>query len=292
MGGERKMNPILDVQNVSKVYPTDNGGVEALRPTSFKVERGEFVTLIGPSGCGKTTMLFILAGLEEPTAGYMFVNGRQAIGPGADRGMVFQNYTLYPWLTVSQNVLFSATSKGFREAGGDLKAAKERCGALLYLMGLEAFSSAYPRELSGGMKQRVAIARALLPRPVILLMDEPFGALDAQTREEMQQLTALLSRHEGTTVLMVTHDVDEALFLSTRTLVFSPRPGKIIDDINVPFGEVRTLDLKMTPEFISLKRHMFGLLRRESDSNRNDYLQRLLRAQEPELSQVNHLHKA
>jgi NitT/TauT family transport system ATP-binding protein len=159
-------------------------------------------------------------------------------------------------------------------------------------MGLEAFANAYPRELSGGMKQRVAIARALLPRPAILLMDEPFGALDAQTREEIQQLTALLSRHEGTTVLMVTHDVDEALFLSTRTLVFSPRPGKIIDDIPVPFGEVRTLDLKMAPEFISLKRHMLSLLRRESDANRNDYLERLLRAQEPELSQVSHLHKA
>lgn len=286
------MRPILEVQDVSKVYPTDNGSVEALRPTSFKVERGEFVTLIGPSGCGKTTMLFMLAGLEEPSDGYMLVNGRQAIGPGADRGMVFQNYTLYPWLTVAQNVLFSATLKTFRQDGGDLKAAKERCDALLYLMGLEAFAKAYPRELSGGMKQRVAIARALLPRPEILLMDEPFGALDAQTREEIQQLTALLTRHEGTTVLMVTHDVDEALFLSTRTLVFSPRPGRIVEDISVPFGEVRTLDLKLTPEFISLKRRMLGLLRRESDANREDYLQRLLQVQEPEMSDVSHRPKA
>ncbi|MBS0232343.1 MAG: ABC transporter ATP-binding protein [Proteobacteria bacterium] len=286
------MSPILEVQNVSKVYRTDSGGVDALRPTSFKVERGEFVTLIGPSGCGKTTMLFILAGLEEPTDGYMFVNGRQAIGPGADRGMVFQNYTLYPWLNVTQNILFSATLKGFRQNGEDSKAAKERCSALLYLMGLEAFANAYPRELSGGMKQRVAIARALLPRPAILLMDEPFGALDAQTREEIQQLTALLSRHEGTTVLMVTHDVDEALFLSTRTLVFSPRPGRIVDDISVPFGDVRTLDLKLAPEFISLKRHMLGLLRRESDAHRDDYLQRLLQAQEPELAFGHQLYKA
>lgn len=285
------MNPILEVQNVSKVYRTEKGSVEALRPTSFKVGRGEFVTLIGPSGCGKTTMLFILAGLEDPTDGYMFVNGRQAIGPAADRGMVFQNYTLYPWLTVSQNILFSASLKAFRQNGEDLKAAKERCDALLYLMGLEAFANAYPRELSGGMKQRVAIARALLPRPAILLMDEPFGALDAQTREEIQQLTALLSRHEGTTVLMVTHDVDEALFLSTRTLVFSPRPGKIIEDISVPFGDIRTLDLKLAPEFISLKRRMLDLLRRESDENRNDYLQRLLQAQRLELREMNKMHK-
>jgi NitT/TauT family transport system ATP-binding protein len=237
-------------------------------------------------------MLFILAGLEEPTGGYMFVNGRQAVGPGADRGMVFQNYTLYPWLTVTQNILFSATLKASRQSGEELKAAKERCGALLYLMGLEAFAKAFPYELSGGMKQRVAIARALLPRPAILLMDEPFGALDSQTREEMQQLTTLLSRHEGTTVLMVTHDVDEALFLSTRTLVFSPRPGRIVDDIAVPFGEVRTLDLKLSPEFISLKRRMLGLLRRDSDAHRDDYLQRLLRAQQPELPDISKLRKA
>ncbi|MFT3730526.1 MAG: ABC transporter ATP-binding protein [Hyphomicrobium sp.] len=282
------MSPILEVQSVSKVYRTDKGSVEALQPTSFKVDRGEFVTLIGPSGCGKTTMLFILAGLEEPSGGYMFINGRQAVGPGADRGMVFQNYTLYPWLTVTQNILFSATLKAFRESGGSLQSAKERCDALLYLMGLEAFADAYPRELSGGMKQRVAIARALLPRPAILLMDEPFGALDAQTREEIQQLTALLTRHEGTTVLMVTHDVDEALFLSTRTLVFSPRPGRIIDDISVPFGEVRTLDLKLAPEFISLKRHMLGLLRHESDAHRDDYMQRLLQAQQPNVSDQLH----
>jgi NitT/TauT family transport system ATP-binding protein len=197
--------------------------------------------------------------------------------------MVFQNYTLYPWLTVAQNVLFSATLTTFRQDGGDLKAAKERCDALLYLMGLEAFAKAYPRELSGGMKQRVAIARALLPRPAILLMDEPFGALDAQTREEIQQLTALLTRHEGTTVLMVTHDVDEALFLSTRTLVFSPRPGRIVEDISVPFGDVRTL---------ALKRRLLGLLRHESDANREDYLKRLLQAREPEMPEVNHRPKA
>ena len=285
------MNPILEVQAVSKIYPTDTGSVEALRPTSFKVEPGEFVTLIGPSGCGKTTMLFILAGLEAPTGGYMFVKGRQAVGPGADRGMVFQNYTLYPWLTVTENILFSATLKTSRQSGDEVKSAKERCNALLYLMGLDAFANAYPRELSGGMKQRVAIARALLPRPAILLMDEPFGALDAQTREEIQQLTALLSRHEGTTVLMVTHDVDEALFLSTRTLVFSPRPGAIVEDITVPFGDVRTLDLKLAPEFISLKRRMLDLLRHETDRSRNDYLQRLLQAQQPEPPRMNKLRK-
>lgn len=270
------MSALLEVQSISKIYRTDGGDVEALRPSSFKVERGDFVTLIGPSGCGKTTMLFILAGLEAPTDGYIFIDGRQVVGPGANRGMVFQNYTLYPWLTVAENILFSSTLKAHRTTAEARKAAQERCDALLHLMGLEAFARAFPKELSGGMKQRVAIARALLPRPKILLMDEPFGALDAQTREEMQELTVLLCRHERTTVLMVTHDVDEALFLSNRILVFSPRPGIIVEDIAVPFGPERTLELKLTPAFIDLKRRILDRLRRKTGSHRAGHLQRLM----------------
>jgi NitT/TauT family transport system ATP-binding protein len=235
-------------------------------------------------------MLFILAGLEVPTGGYMFIDGRQVAGPDARRGMVFQNYTLYPWLTVAENILFSASLKAHRTTPQAQKAAQERCDALLHLMGLEAFPRAFPRELSGGMKQRVAIARALLPRPKILLMDEPFGALDAQTREEMQELTVLLCRHERTTVVMVTHDVDEALFLSNRILVFSPRPGTIVEDIAVPFGPERTLELKLTPEFIDLKRRILERLRRETGSHRAGHLQRLMDRRPPDTTGLVNTH--
>jgi NitT/TauT family transport system ATP-binding protein len=276
------MSALLEVQDISKLYGADGRLVEALKPTSFKVESGDFVTLIGPSGCGKTTMLFILAGLEPPSGGYIFIGGRQAVGPGASRGMVFQNYTLYPWLTVAENILFSSTLMAHRGDAQKRKAARERCDALLHLMGLVSFANAYPKQLSGGMKQRVAIARALLPGPKILLMDEPFGALDAQTREEMQELTVLLCRNEKTTVLMVTHDVDEALFLSNRILVFSPRPGRIVEDITVPFGSERTLDLKLSPEFINLKRRILERLRRDTGEQRASHLSRLMEGQRAE----------
>jgi NitT/TauT family transport system ATP-binding protein len=268
---------VLEVQSLSKTYHTAKAEVAALLPVTFQVTAGEFVTLIGPSGCGKSTLLFMLAGLEAPTAGFIFIDGREAVGPGADRGMVFQNYTLYPWLTVAENVLFSASLRVHR---GGAAVARQRCEALLHLMGLEQFRGALPKELSGGMKQRVAIARALLPRPKILLMDEPFGALDAQTREEMQQLTLALSRHERTTILMVTHDVDEAVFLSTRVIVFSPRPGTIIEDVVVPFGDDRSLDLKLNTDFIAIRRRLLNRLRHDTSADHSDHLERLLAVNE------------
>jgi NitT/TauT family transport system ATP-binding protein len=250
----------LAVSRLAKTYASRQGDVQALLPTSFSVEDGEFVSLLGPSGCGKSTTLSLIAGLEEATGGEIRLDGVRVNGPGRDRGMVFQSYTLFPWLTVAQNARFSLGLAENAGSAGDRD--EDRARSLLDLMGLRGFEGAYPRELSGGMKQRVAIARALTNRPKVLLMDEPFGALDAQTREEMQELMLLLQAHERTTVLFVTHDVDEAIYLSSRILVFSARPGRIIRELPVPFGPgpERSAELKLTPDFIALKRQLFELL--------------------------------
>ncbi|RYZ03349.1 MAG: ABC transporter ATP-binding protein [Myxococcales bacterium] len=254
----------LELRQLAKTYAGKSGRVAALLPTSFTVEEGAFVTLLGPSGCGKSTALRIVAGLDEPTAGQVLLDGAKVAGPGAERGMVFQSYTLFPWLNVLENARFSThLSRNRAGSSGEQSAAVlQRARSLLELMGLKDFERAYPRELSGGMKQRVAIARALTNRPKVLLMDEPFGALDAQTREEMQQLMLRLHAHERTTVLFVTHDVEEAIYLSSRILVFSARPGRVVSDITVPFGPsaLRSPELKLSPEFTALKRELFGLL--------------------------------
>jgi NitT/TauT family transport system ATP-binding protein len=252
----------LDVRGLAKTYAGRQGEVVALTPTSFSVGGGEFVSLLGPSGCGKSTTLSIIAGLEEASSGDVFLDDVRVNGPGPERGMVFQSYTLFPWLTVEENTRFAlglaANARRTAANGEDA----QRADALLEVMGLADFRRAYPRELSGGMKQRAAIARALANRPKVLLMDEPFGALDAQTREEMQELMLLLQRHEHTTVLFVTHDIEEAMYLSSRVLVFSRRPGRILREVAVPFGAgaERTVDLKLTREFALLKRELFELL--------------------------------
>jgi NitT/TauT family transport system ATP-binding protein len=256
----------LDVRQLEKVFAVRKAALRALEPTSFEVSDGEFVSLLGPSGCGKSTLLQLIAGLEEATAGEILLDGERVSGPGKDRGMVFQHYTLFPWLTVKQNARFSFELRSnrptARRAGQSQEEFVSRCDSLLDLMGLHAFADAYPRELSGGMKQRVAIVRALANKPKVLLMDEPFGALDAQTREEMQELTQLLHAHEKTTILFVTHDVEEAIYLSTRILVFSARPGRIIEDLEVPFapGLQRNPELKLSVEFMELKRKLIRLL--------------------------------
>jgi NitT/TauT family transport system ATP-binding protein len=252
---------MLEVSSVSKVYEARRGPIQALLPTSFRVDRGEFVSLLGPSGCGKSTALHIVAGLEEPTSGEVRLDGTTVTAPDADRGMVFQSYTLFPWLNVLENACFSTRLEA-NGARGNPAGRKARAEALLELMGLRDFRRAFPRELSGGMKQRVAIVRALVNEPKVLLMDEPFGALDAQTREEMQDLTLLMQSREKTTTLFVTHDIEEALYLSTRVLVFSPRPGRVIKDLMVPFGpsDARSESLKLTGEFTELKRALFALL--------------------------------
>ena len=253
----------LELRALEKTYTSKKGATQALLPISFEVGDAEFVSLVGPSGCGKSTTLYMIAGLDEPTGGEILLDGQRVTGPGPERGMVFQNYTLFPWLTVEENTKFAFrldANLDLTRTAGEVMSDIGRAYSLLDLMGLTKFYQAYPRELSGGMKQRVAIARALTAKPKVLLMDEPFGALDAQTREEMQELLLLLSRHEKITTLFVTHDVEEAIYLSTRILVFSGRPGRIIREIQVPFGVERPPDIKLTREFFDLKRELLSLL--------------------------------
>ena len=255
---------MLKVRNLEKVFKSRKGLTQALSPTSFHIAAGEFVCLVGASGCGKSTLLNMIAGLEEPSAGEIIVDGQPVTGPGQDRGMVFQNYTLFPWLTVIENTEFSEqldcnldyenmTVGEALERGG-------RAESLLDVMGLGDFYNSFPRELSGGMKQRVAIARALVNRPKLLLMDEPFGALDAQTREDMQEMMLLLSSTEKITVLFVTHDLEEAVYLASRILVFSPRPGRLVADLKVPYLIDRPAALKVHPDFLAIKRQLVDML--------------------------------
>ncbi len=257
----------LEIRQLEKVFTTAQAATtRALAPVSFDVGDGEFVSLVGPSGCGKSTLLYLIAGLDEPSGGQMLLDGERVTGPGRERGLVFQNYTLYPWLTVLENAQFSLRLSGNVDITRSTSEAMNHIGqvySLLDLMGLGEFYNAYPRHLSGGMKQRVAIARALANNPKVLLMDEPFGALDAQTREQMQEMLLLLSRHEQSTILFVTHDVEEAIYLSTRILVFSARPGRILREIRVPFGPERDLDLKLQPAFLRLKREIIDLLHQQ-----------------------------
>ncbi len=255
---------MLQVRNLEKIFQGRKGTVQALTPTTFDIAEGEFVCLVGASGCGKSTLLNMIAGLEEPTAGEILIDGQPVLGPGQDRGMVFQHYTLFPWLTVLENTEFSEqlecnlnyetlTSQEVEERSG-------RAESLLNVMGLGDFHNAFPRELSGGMKQRVAIARALVNRPKLLLMDEPFGALDAQTREDMQEMMLLLSKTEGISVIFVTHDLEEAVYLASRILVFSPRPGRLVADLKVPYLIDRPATLKIHPDFLAIKRQLVDML--------------------------------
>lgn len=282
---------MLELRELEKTYTTRQGVTQALRPTTCTVESGEFVSLLGPSGCGKSTTLYMVAGLEQPSGGEILLGGKPVTGPGRERGMVFQNYTLFPWLTVRENIHFSfklsrnQTAKPYsNEAVNDV----DRADSLMEILGLADFADAHPRELSGGMKQRVAIARALVNRPQLLLMDEPFGALDAQTREEMQEMMTLLHAHQKMTVLFVTHDIDEAIFLSQRILVFSARPGRVIADLRVPFGSERPIDLKIDPKFLAMKSELFELLHHDKPAgkDRDELLRRLVRAKSANPSHV------
>lgn len=271
----------LTVQQLAKTYHSRSGVTHAVLPTSFEAGSGEFISLLGPSGCGKSTLLQLLAGLDTPTAGSIQLDGTRIAGPGRERGMVFQSYTLFPWLTVIENARFPLKleiHQDYSRPSADILTELGRVDSLLDLVGLDQFKNSYPRELSGGMKQRVAIVRALANQPKLLLMDEPFGALDSQTREEMQELMRLLHAHQKMTVFFVTHDIEEALFLSTRVLVFSARPGTIIADIAVPFGAIRAPELKFEPEFIRLKRELATLLHpvREANFDRASLLRRIV----------------
>ncbi|CQR71099.1 Aliphatic sulfonates import ATP-binding protein SsuB [Sporomusa ovata DSM 2662] len=247
------------IDGVSKIFTGKERQVIALAEASFTVKPSEFVTILGPSGCGKSTILKIVAGLEEPTSGRVLLDGREITGPGSDRGMVFQTYTLFPWLTVRENIEF-----GLDVAGKSKQERTEVSDHYIEKIGLRGFETFFPRDLSGGMKQRVAIARALANDPEVLLMDEPFGALDAQTRTVMQELLLSVWDESHKTILFVTHDVDEAVFLGDTIYVMTARPGKIKAKINVELPNERTFDLKLTDDFIRIKKEVMGLIREEA----------------------------
>lgn len=252
----------LKVSNLQKVFPaTNRKGKElvALKDINLEVKESEFVVMVGPSGCGKSTLINIIGGLEEATEGEVTIDGKHVTEPGADRGMVFQGYSLFPWLTVQKNVEFGLKMKKVAKAERE-NTAKE----FLQLVGLSGFENALPRQLSGGMKQRVAIARTLANHPEILLMDEPFGALDAQTRVVMQELLAKVSRETGNTILFITHDIDEAILLADRIYVMSRRPGTIREVLHVDIEGERNHELMLHPEFIKLKQKIMGMLWQES----------------------------
>ena len=246
----------LMVENLSKKFDTPNGEILALNKINFQIFRREFISVIGPSGCGKTTLIRILAGLDFPTSGNVFLEGRKMEGPGAERGMVFQDYTLFPWLSVKKNVMFGLEIKGL----GKLKAEAEAM-EWLDIVGLAKFADAYPEQLSGGMKQRVAIARSLANRPEILFLDEPFGALDAQTRSSMQAYLLKIWQNVDVTVFFVTHDLDEAIYLSDRILVLRANPGEIDELIEVPVPRPRAPGQFLTPEFLATKKRLEELIR-------------------------------
>jgi NitT/TauT family transport system ATP-binding protein len=247
--------PKLVVRSVSKVFTSRRGTVTALDGIDLRVEAGDLVCLLGASGCGKSTLLSIAGGLETATAGEVRVDGERVVGPGADRGMVFQAYSLYPWMSVADNIAF-----GLKVLRWPAARRAERVAELLGIMALGEFARALPRELSGGMRQRVAIARALAPEPDVLLLDEPFGALDAETRRHLQDFLLTVWHRTGATILMVTHDVEEAVYLSQRVYVMASRPGRIAAEIEVPFGASRGPDIKRDPRFLDLRDELSDLL--------------------------------
>ena len=250
----------LSIQGVSRTFTAAKGqATQALLPVDFHVADNDFVTILGPSGCGKSTMLRIVAGLDHPTSGRVLLDGRPVEGPGADRGMVFQSYTLFPWLTIEQNIRF-----GLRERGMPEVQQKECAAYFIAKVGLRGFEQHYPKQLSGGMQQRTAIARALANDPKILLMDEPFGALDNQTRVLMQELLLGIWEAERKTVLFVTHDIDEAIFMASRVAVFSARPGRIKTELAVDLPHPRHYTIKTSPEFMALKARLTEEIRAES----------------------------
>ncbi|MHB9022402.1 MAG: ABC transporter ATP-binding protein [Halothiobacillus sp.] len=263
-----KQRPVaLEVKGLGKAFDSAQGKVTALQDINFKVYQREFVCVIGPSGCGKSTLIRILAGLEQASSGDVLLDGKPVDGPGPDRGMVFQGYTLFPWLTVKKNVMFGLQVSG---RGG---LPEQEALQWIELVGLGKFANHYPHQLSGGMKQRVAIARALANQPRILLMDEPFGALDAQTRARMQSHLMEIWKNINITILFITHDLDEAIYLADRILVLKAHPGEVQEVIEVPVPQPRTPEHTQTPEFLATKRHIEALIHPKSlDAEEGEHL--------------------
>ena len=261
-----KQRPVaLEVKGLEKRFPTPKGDVTALTGIDFKVHKREFVCVIGPSGCGKSTLIRILAGLETPSDGQMLLNGEAVSGPDPSRGMVFQGYTLFPWLTVKQNVMFGLLRSGHSRAN-----AEEDALQWIELVGLSRFSDSWPHQLSGGMKQRVAIARALANQPKILLMDEPFGALDAQTRSKLQAHLMEIWKNIDLTVLFITHDLDEAIYLADRILVLKANPGEVDEIIEVPVPQPRSPDQFLSPEFLATRQRLDELIHPPVEDDEDD----------------------
>ena len=257
----RERPVILDVRDLVKDFDGAQGRVPALDRVTFKTHRREFLCVIGPSGCGKSTLARLLAGLEELTSGEMLLDDKPICGPGPDRGMVFQCYTLFPWLTVLRNVMFGLeVSRGLAPT-----TAKSEALEWIELVGLTGFVDSYPHQLSGGMKQRVAIARALANRPRILLMDEPFGALDAQTRAQMQSYLLQIWRQVDITIVFITHDLDEAIYLADRVLVLDAHPGRVRELMEVAVPRPRSPEQFLSPSFIAARRHLEELIHPRSE---------------------------
>lgn len=257
-GEERNLTPKVVIKDVKKVYEGRNGPVVALNGANLEIQDNEFICVVGPSGCGKSTLLNILAGLLEPTSGEILVDGKPVEGTSVDRGVVFQQYALFPWLTVKKNVEFGLKLQ---------KKSKEECEEIamkyIKMVGLEKFTNSYPKELSGGMKQRVAIARAYAVNPSLLLMDEPFGALDAQTRTQLQTELLKTWEEEKKTCFFITHDVEEAILLASRVVVMSARPGRIKEVIDIDIPYPRDQESKMLPRFTELKNYIWNMVYKE-----------------------------
>ncbi|MCI6553367.1 MAG: ABC transporter ATP-binding protein [Lachnospiraceae bacterium] len=248
----------VKIDNVRRVFDTRNGEMIALNGVSLDIMENQFICVVGPSGCGKSTLLNIIAGLLEPTSGKVYCDGKEVAGTGTERGVVFQQYALFPWLTVKKNVMFGLKLKGIKG-----KEAEETAMKYIKMVQLEDFVNHYPKELSGGMKQRVAIARAYAVNPSILLMDEPFGALDAQTRTQLQTELLETWEKEQKTCFFITHDVDEAIILAQKVIIMSARPGRIkeIVDIDIPYP--RDQETKMSSRFLELKNHIWSQVYQE-----------------------------
>jgi NitT/TauT family transport system ATP-binding protein len=254
---------ILKVDQLTKVFSNGKRSTVALNNISFETHRREFLCVVGPSGCGKSTLVRIVAGLEEHTSGDVLLDGKPVTEPGSDRGMVFQGYTLFPWLTVKKNVMFGLEVNGKYDA-------ERHALQWLELVGLEKFADCYPHQLSGGMKQRVAIVRALANQPRILLMDEPFGALDAQTRCRMQSHLLEIWRKIDITILFITHDLEEAIFLADRILVLSAHPGEVQELIEVPVPHPRSSAQFISPEFVTTKARLDELIHKGAVEDEDD----------------------
>jgi NitT/TauT family transport system ATP-binding protein len=257
MAGEDRVNVTrIEFERVSVEF----GRLRVVDDVSCSIRDGEFVSVIGPSGCGKTTMLNMVAGFMQPTSGQVLLDGKPVAAPGPDRGVIFQEYGVFPWLTVKENIAFGLKLHASRVSEVE---REEICQRYMALMGLSEFADAWPKTLSGGMRQRLAIARAYAVKPQFLLMDEPFGALDAQTRSAMQDLLLQVLQAEGKTVMLVTHSVEEAIYLSNRIIVMTARPTRIREIIEVPFGYPRDESLHEKPEFGELRSHVRDLVMKE-----------------------------